>query len=93
MFEIITEIVTNPYIIGGFTVIGRNLFGWLKNSLEDGKIDAYEWKQLAKTFVTLGGLAAFTYVGINAAFAEIGPAEATGIAALIDVLRSHFKKK
>lgn len=92
MFDVISEIVANPVITSGFIAVGRNVFGWVKNSLEDGKIDQYEWQRLGKTFVTLGGLALFTYLGINATFAEIGPAEATGIAALIDVLRSHFKK-
>ena len=90
MFE---ELLANPAVVGGLTVIGRNIFGWAMNSLKDGKIQDYEWKQLLETVVKLGGMALFLWFGINAIVPGIDPTQATGLAALIDVLRSEFKRK
>ncbi len=78
-------------VLSAGAVLGRNIFGWLKNSLKDGTIQSYEWKQLGKTLVTLGGFAVFTYFGINVV-TEVSPEEATAIATLVDVVKSHFKK-
>lgn len=40
-----------PFIYAvGFGLV-RNIFGWLENSLRDGKIQKYEWKKLGKTMV------------------------------------------
>ena len=90
MFE---EWLSNPAVIGGLTVIGRNLYGWLKNSFEDGEIKDYEWKQLAETAVRLVGLSAFLFFGINAVVPGVSIEESAALAALIDVLKSEFKKE
>lgn len=90
MFE---DILSNPTALAGLTLIGRNVFGWLSNSLKDGEIQRYEWEQLAKTLFTLGGLALFLFYGINAVVPGISGPDAAAMAALIDVLKSQFKKE
>ena len=77
----------------GLTIFGRNLFGWIKNSFADGKIQDYEWKQLGETIFKLGGLALFLFIGINVAVPGITIEQSTALATLIDILRSEFKKK
>jgi len=90
---IFEDLISNPAVLGGLTVIGRNIYGWFMNSIADGKIQDYEWKQLGATFIKLGGLAAFLFFGINAVVPGISVEQSTALAALIDVLRSEFKRK
>jgi hypothetical protein len=40
-------------ILAGAPVL-RAVAGWLENSLEDGKISLFEWKELTKTIFRLG---------------------------------------
>lgn len=87
------DILSNPTALAGLTLIGRNIFGWLSNSLKDGEIQAYEWKRLAETLVKLGGLSLFLFWGINIVVPGISIQESAAMAALIDVLRSQFKKE
>jgi hypothetical protein len=88
----ITSIISNPIVIGAITFVGRNIYGWFNNSMKDGKIDHYEWKQLGKTIITLGGFAVFTYLGINAAFPNTLSIEGSAaIVALVDVVRSYIQ--
>jgi hypothetical protein len=93
MWDVITAIATNPATIAAATIIGRNIFGWVVNSVKDGKIDEYEWSQLGKTFVTIGGFAVFTYFGLGVVIDGLTIEQSTAIAAFVDVLRSQFKKK
>lgn len=80
---------SNPVVAGALTLVGRNVFGWLKNSMEDGEIQSYEWRRLAQTLIGLGGMAVFGYFGINAVFPDmVNPAEAAALASLVDVIKS-----
>jgi hypothetical protein len=89
----LTEIFTNPAVIGAVTFVARNIYGWFNNSMKDGAIQPYEWKQLGSTLVTLGGFALFTYLGVNAAFpGVITPEGSAAIVAFVDVVKSYFKK-
>ena len=93
VIEQIVEFVKNPVVVGAITIGARNVYGWLKNSIADGKITDYEWRQLAETIFRVGGLAAFLYFGIGVVVPGITPESATALSALIDVLKSEFKKK
>ena len=86
------EIISNPAVISGAMIIGRNIFGWFKNSFADGEIQDYEWKQLGETIFKLGGLSAFLFLGLSVVIPGISIEESTALATLIDVLRSQFKK-
>jgi len=90
---VVMEVITNPIVLSGITILGRNIFGWLKNSLTDGEIQNYEWKLLAETLFKLGGLSLFLFLGLNVVVPGISAEESTAFAALIDVLRSQFKKE
>ena len=43
----------------------RNIYGWLVNSLEDHKIEKWEWQKLGSTMLRLGGLALFLSLGFD----------------------------
>jgi hypothetical protein len=91
--ETIIDFLRNPAVASGLLVFGRNIYGWINRSMEDGKIEDYEWKQLGKTLIQLGGFSIFAYLGINALFpGVVGPTESTALVAFVDVLRSYFKK-
>lgn len=87
----ILAIVSNPIILSALTILARNLFGWFVNSMKDGEIQDYELKQLGKTYATVLGIALFTFLGLGAV-TDIAPEQAVLVAALLDVLRSYFKK-
>jgi hypothetical protein len=86
------EILANPAVTAAAALVGRNVYGWAVNSMKDGSIQSYEWKQLGKTLLTLGGFAVFTWAGLNAANLDIAPDQAAVLVSFVDVLRSHFKK-
>jgi len=72
--------------------LGRALFGWLENSLKDGKIELPEWKKLAETVIRMGVPMIALIWGLNV------PIEyAAGAAILIDIaitkIYSAIKKK
>ena len=52
-------------LVGLGTVIFRNVTGWIKNSLSDGKIQDYEWSQLGITTIQVGGLFIASYYGLG----------------------------
>ena len=79
--------MVHPLIIGLGSVIFRNALGWAKNSLEDGKIQDYEWKQLAITTIQTGGLFIVAYYGLG--FDEYVSA---GAAILGDMVYNLIKK-
>lgn len=89
----VVEIISNPAVLSGLTIFGRNLYGWIINSFKDGKIQDYEWKQLGTTIVKLGGLALFLFLGISVVVPGISIEQSAMLAALIDVLKSELKKK
>ena len=89
MFE---SLLANPVFMGGAIIVGRNLFGWFMNSMKDGKIDEYEWGQLGQTIVKLAGMSVFLYFGIGAIVPGVDAEASTALAALIDILKSEFKK-
>ena len=72
----------------------RNVSGWVTNSLEDGKIQDYEWKQLLTTVIRVTMISAGLYFGWNG-FSEVQvDGISAGFAALVfDYLISAFKKK
>lgn len=43
----------------------RAVAGWLENSLEDGKLELFEWRQLALTEARLILPVAATFIGLN----------------------------
>lgn len=90
---VLEALVSNTFVASGLTLLGRNIFGWVVNSMKDGEIQPYEWQQLLKTLVTLGGLSVFAYFGINAVVDGVPAGETTAVVALVDAVRSYFKKK
>jgi len=72
----------------------RNITGWLENSLEDGKIQKYEVKELGKTLVKLGAPVLFAYLGVQ--FADMDPViviMTSFVVVLVDWAYSKFGKE
>ena len=61
----------------------RVFFGWLKNSLADGKIQAADWKKLGKCSAVVASIATFVYLGT-----DFGAVQSVAIASLADVARN-----
>ena len=92
VFEEILAFIQTPAVLAFVTIFGRNIYGWLNRSLEDGKLDAYEWKQLGKTLLQLGGFSIFAWFGINTLVPGLLDLEtATALTAFVDVIRSYLK--
>ena len=87
------NIVSNPVVASAAALVGRNVYGWVVNSLKDGNIQSYEWQQLLQTLVKLGGLSVFAYFGVNAVIEGVSPVDTTAVVALVDALKSYLKKK
>ena len=65
----------------------RGVMGWFENALADGKISAFEYKQLANTVLKLGVPAFALYYGFNL------PAQfAASIPFVVDYGFSYFQK-
>ena len=79
--------MVHPLLAGLGSVLFRNLIGWSKKSLEDGKIQSYEWKKLAVTTLQTGGLFIVAYYGLG--YDEFVSA---GAAILGDMLYSQIKR-
>lgn len=92
MWDVVIAFLANPVVLSALTILGRNLFGWFVNSMKDGEIQDYELKQLGQTYATVLGIALFTFLGLGVVV-DVAPEQAVFIAALLDVLRSYFKKK
>ncbi|MBI2005367.1 MAG: hypothetical protein HYS80_01235 [Candidatus Aenigmarchaeota archaeon] len=73
-------------------VVGRNLVGWVQNSLKDGEIQPYEWNQLIQTTLRLGAVAVLAYFGVGAVVEGISATDATAMAGLADLVKGYFKK-
>lgn len=66
--------------------IARSVAGWIENSLEDGKIDAFEWAQLGGTIVRIGMIGAGTYFGLNGLGLDVSAIGAAASAVVIDFI-------
>ena len=62
----------------------RNIFGWAENSLRDGVITSYEWKQLA-------GTVAYYLGTINVMAIGLDPEMAVVVAIVLDMIRTGLK--
>lgn len=65
----------------------RNAYGWLVNSLEDGKIQSWEWQQGLKTLLKLGSLAVLVALGT-----DFDGIESTALVGVLDALRTDVLK-
>ena len=62
----------------------RCVFGWAENALRDGKVDSFEWRQLAGTIAV--------YLGtINVMSIGLAPETATVVAVVLDMVRTALK--
>lgn len=61
--------------------LGRAVFGWLENSLEDHQITLPEWQQLGATVVRMGVPMVALVAGLN-----VNPAVAAGAITLFDIV-------
>jgi len=63
----------------------RCFFGWAENALRDGKIETFEWQQLAGTMAI--------YIGsINVMAIGIDPRYATMVMVVLDMIRTGLTK-
>jgi len=93
MFEEIISFIQTPAVAAFLVLFGRNIYGWLNRSLEDGMLDEYEWKQLGKTLLQLGGFAIFAWFGVNTLVPGLLDVQtAAALTAFVDVIRSYLKK-
>ena len=65
----------------------RSVTGWLENSLEDGKIQKYEWLELGSTALRLGLITTGLYLGL-----ELGTVEAVSSGVVLDMILTKLKK-
>ena len=83
--------MNNLLIVPG-VALGRAIFGWLENALEDGIIDLPEWKRLGSTIVRMGVPMAALIWGLN-----IDAGVAAGMIVVLDIVLtkvySALKKK
>ena len=78
--------------IGVGIVAGRNIIGFLINSLRDGKIQSYEWKQGLVSLGVILGISIGLYLGLpEESFIEVSGLVAGGDMALSE-LKKVFKK-
>ena len=77
--------------LGNFAPLGvlvlRNGYGWLANSLKDGKIQQYEIKQGLLTLLKLGSLAVFLHLGF-----DLSGIDSAALASVADAVRSDLLK-
>lgn len=80
-------------LVGLGTAVGRNAFGWLKNSLEDGKIQDYEVKKgIISTLVTIVVFTG-TYFGLESLDASASEWISSAITLMISpFIEKVFKK-
>jgi biotin transporter BioY len=65
--------------------IVRVVCGWLENALRDGKVEKFEWKQLAGTLAVFIG-------GINVLSLGLKPETATVVMFVLDMIRTALQK-
>lgn len=52
-------------LVGFGTALGKNLVGWIKNSVADGEIQTYEYKQLIETVIVTMFIFSISYFGLS----------------------------
>ena len=72
--------------------VGRSVAGWLQNSLEDGKIDKFEWGKLGETIVRVGVIATGTFVGLQGLGVDISVVGAAAGAMVLDIILRKIEK-
>lgn len=81
--------IDQVYALG--PILLRNLFGWWKNSKEDGVIQDYEIQELLLTsakFLLIGGL---LYVGLDGTGVSLSFNESVTWVSLVDLVKSEVK--
>jgi hypothetical protein len=71
--------------------IARSVFGWLGGAIADGKIDGFEWKQLAQTVVRVGFLTVGSFFVIDWLNPENAEIAAAGFGILLDMILQRMK--
>ena len=66
-------------------LVVRNFYGWLVNSLKNGKVETYEWKLLGTTLLKLGGLAILLHWGW-----DLEGFDSTALVASLDAIRNDI---
>jgi len=80
-------------LIGAVLIpVGTSALGWLKNSLVDGEIKDYEWKELAVTVFGVGIPAVALYYSLNAAGIDFNVVGAAFGGLLFDTIIRAVKK-
>ncbi len=84
------DIVNIPMAVIVAAVVGflRSFTGWLENSLKDGVITEYEYKQLAGTVVKYLASILVLMLGVDSALPVLGVDTATANAAAVPVSAS-----
>jgi hypothetical protein len=62
----------------------RCVFGWAENALRDGKVEAFEWRQLAGTIAVYLGTVNVMSIGLD-------PKMATAAMVVLDMIRTALK--
>ena len=72
-----------------FIALARSVIGWLQNSLEDKKIQDYEWRLLISTVIRVGffGVIVAYFPGLNLSWLD-----ASMVAIAADFIFSAIKK-
>ena len=73
----------------------RSIIGWAKNSVADGYVNDYEWKQLGETIVRVGliGLVVGFWPNLDVSFFEAAAIALGGDLVLEAVKKLGWKKK
>lgn len=70
----------------------RSVGGWLTNSLEDGILSTFEWKQLGSTIIRVGLVGFATFFGLNGVGIDVSALGAAFGALIMDKLFNALKK-
>jgi len=65
----------------------RSIAGWLENSLEDNKIEPYEWGKLGATLLRVSAIGLALFYGF-----DLDGMESAGVAIIGDFLLNGVKK-
>lgn len=71
----------------------RSVAGWAENALKDGKIEAFEWRQLGETVLRVGIIGFAAFFGLNGSGIDISAIGAGASAVVLDFVISAIKKK
>jgi len=74
-------------------IAGRALYGWAKNSLADGTIQAVEWKKLGNSVLKLGAVAVFVFYGLGGIGFDLTATTSAALAGLVDVAKNDVFEK